>query len=113
MKMGYLYLALAVVGAVLPLSQFIPASMAGEFSISGMMEQLTATRTVTGFTFDLTVAALAGIVFIIAEGIRRGVRHYWIALVGTVLIGFSFGLPFFLFLRERQDRRNAAAEHER
>jgi hypothetical protein len=101
MKLHHLYLALAIIGIVLPFSQFIPATVEGTFSIANMVTDLSATRIVSGFTLDLTVAAAAGLLFIVIEARRLKIRFSWIAVLGTFLIGFSFGLPFFLFLRER------------
>lgn len=95
------YLVIAVLGTVLPMSQFIPASIDGEFTVQGMFQEMTSTRTLTGVSLDLTVAVWAGLAFGFIEIKRHKVRHWWIALVGTFLIGFSFSLPFFLFLRER------------
>lgn len=102
MKLRHAYLVLAILGAALPLSQFVPATVLGEFSVGAMVADLTATRITAGFTLDLLVAAVAGIAFMIAEARRSQIHYTWIALVGTVLIGFSFGLPFFLYLRERE-----------
>ena len=102
MKLRHLYLVLAILGAALPLSQFVPAAVIGGLSVSAMVADLSATRITAGFTLDLLVAAVVGIAFMIAEARRLQIRATWIALVGTVLIGFSFGLPFFLFLRERE-----------
>ncbi len=102
MRFSWVYLLLAIAGTVLPMSQFIPASIDGEFSVQALMVDSFATRNVAGLALDLAVAAMTGVVFLLRE--RNSVRGYtWIIpLVGTFLIGFSFGLPFFLFLRERQ-----------
>jgi hypothetical protein len=102
MKLRYAYLILAVLGAVLPLTQFVPATLLGEFSVGAVFEDLSASRITAGFTLDLLVASVVGLAFMIAETRRLQIRHTWIAVVGTFLIGFSFGLPFFLFLRERE-----------
>jgi hypothetical protein len=109
MVLKYVYLVLAVAGTILPMSQFIPASLAGEFSIAAMIADSTATPLATGVTLDLAVAASTGLLFIIVEAIRRRIKLAWIAIAGTFLIGFSFGLPFFLFLRQLQIDRQAAA----
>ncbi len=98
--MRHIYLIIAVLGAILPLSQFIPASLAGQFSAGQLIADISANRNVAGLSLDLGVAALAGVVFMIAETVRMRIRLAWIAIVGTIIIGFSFGLPFFLFLRE-------------
>lgn len=94
------YLLLAVAGTVLPMSQFIPASIAGEFSIGGMFAAMFANRTITGVSLDFLVVVTTGLVLGITETIRLRVRLWWVALTGTFLIGASFGLPFFLFMRE-------------
>jgi len=95
-----IYLALAILGIVLPMSQFIPASIDGEFSVRSMTAAMTATRTITGVTLDFLVVVTTALAFGIAEAVRLRIRWAWICLVGTFLIGASFGLPFFLFLRE-------------
>jgi hypothetical protein len=96
-----IFLILALLGIVLPMSQFVPASIEGEFSLSGMFAEMTATRTITGVTLDFLVVVLTAIVFAARETARLKIRHAWIPLIGTFLIGASFGLPFFLYLRER------------
>ena len=96
-----LFLILAVVGTVLPMSQFIPASIDGEFSVGYMFEAMTADRTITGVTFDFIVVVLTALVFGAYESVRLRIKGFWIPLIGTFLVGASFGLPFFLFLRER------------
>ncbi|MFW5786290.1 MAG: DUF2834 domain-containing protein [bacterium] len=100
MKLRYIYLVIAILGVVLPLSQFVPASLAGQFSVGQLIADITANRNVAGLTLDLTVAVVAGLVFMIAEAVRMRIRLVWIPIIGSFLIGFSFGLPFFLFLRE-------------
>lgn len=94
------YLGLAIVGIALPMSQFIPASLDGSFSVGAMLSEMTATATLRGVSFDFMVTALTGIVFGVIEAVRLKIRSAWVPLVGSVLIGFSFGLPCFLLLRE-------------
>ena len=99
--MKLIYLLLAILGAILPLSQFVPASLEGSFSVGNLISELMATRNLRGIAFDLMIAAITGVVFIVREGRRLKVRILWLPLLGTFLVGFSFGLPFFLYLRER------------
>ena len=96
----WIYFLLAIVGIILPMSQFIPASVDGEFTVGGMIDRMTADRTITGVTLDFLVVVITGLVFGIFESFRLQLRWAWISLVGTFLIGASFGLPFLLFLRE-------------
>lgn len=103
----YIYLVLAAAGVALPMSQFIPASMAGEFSVGGMFEAMFANRTIAGVSLDFTVVVATSLVLGVTETMRLKVKLWWVALAGTFLIGASFGLPFFLFMRERSIEKGA------
>jgi hypothetical protein len=109
MMLRYVYLTLAVLGTILPMSQFIPASIEGSFSIGALWADSTDTQLVTGLTYDLMVAAVTGLLFIVVDAVRNKIKLAWISVVGTFLIGFSFGLPFYLFLREVKLRPNVPA----
>ncbi|MFW6288548.1 MAG: DUF2834 domain-containing protein [Spirochaetota bacterium] len=96
----HVFLALAVLGIILPMSEFVPASLDGEFTVAGMFDAMFASRTIAGVSLDFTVVVLTAIVFGAFEAIRLRIPLAWIPLAGTFLIGASFGLPFFLYLRE-------------
>ena len=102
-----IYVLLAVLGTVLPMSQFIPATMAGEFSVAGMFDAMFANQVIAGVSLDFTVVVVTALVFAGFEAVRLKITSAWIPLVGTFLIGASFGLPFFLFLREQALERRA------
>ena len=104
--MRYLYLVLALLGAALPLSQFVPASIDGSLTVTSLLSEAMATRTLRGLSFDLLLAAITGIIFMVVQSRREGLRHLWAPLLGTLFIGFSFGLPLFLYLRERGNQKN-------
>ena len=98
------YLALAVIGAVWPMTHFL-AYLAGDGgSLPGMVALWTANDAVTGLSLDLLISGTALAVWCVAE---TRVRKNWIALVAipaTLLVGVSFGLPLYLFLRTRPVR---------
>jgi hypothetical protein len=59
---------------------------------------------------DVIVSSIVLIWFIEGEGKRLRVRALWLPTVGTLIVGVSFGLPFFLFLRQMTlDRTTARA----
>jgi hypothetical protein len=96
------YLALAIVGAVWPMSYFIAWFNANGWSLGGMVTAWHANDATSGLVYDLTIAALALTVFVIAEAVRR---RDWLLLVSvpaTFGIGVSCGLPLHLFLRSRR-----------
>ena len=96
------YLALAIVGAVWPMSYFISWFNANGWSLGGMVTAWHANDATSGLVYDLTIAAVALTVFVIAEAVRR---RDWLLLVSvpaTFGIGVSCGLPLHLFLRSRR-----------
>ncbi|WP_298295898.1 DUF2834 domain-containing protein [uncultured Litoreibacter sp.] len=96
-----IYLALAVWGAIHPMSWFIAWFNENGYSLSEMVNAWHANAATSGLVWDLTIAAIALTVWIIAE---TWVRKNWIALVAipaTFCIGVSCGLPLYLFLRTR------------
>ena len=95
------YLALAVLGTVWPMSYFIAWFREHSWSLGGMIEAWHANDATSGLVYDLTVAAVTLTVWILAEAISR---RDWLSLVAvpaTYMIGVSCGLPLYLFLRTR------------
>ena len=95
------YLALAVLGAIMPMRYFIAWFNENGYSLSAMATAWNVNDATTGLVWDLTIAAIALTIFIIAETYVR--RAYWmlIAIPATWCIGVSCGLPLYLFLRSR------------
>ncbi|MDA8747186.1 DUF2834 domain-containing protein [Litoreibacter sp.] len=96
-----IYLALAVWGTIHPMSWFLAWFNENGYSLSGMVAAWHANAASSGLVWDLTIAAIALTVWIIAE---VWVRRNWVALVAipaTFCIGVSCGLPLYLFLRTR------------
>ncbi len=96
-----IYLALAIWGAIHPMSWFIAWFNENGYSLAGMVEAWHANAATSGLVWDLTIAAVALTVWIIAEVYTR---KNWLALVAipaTFCIGVSCGLPLYLFLRTR------------
>jgi len=103
--MRWLYLPLAVIGAVLPYSQFVPWLAAHGLNLRLLFEELFSGRVSTFFGLDVIVSALVLLVFIFREETERKMRMLWLPVAATCLIGVSCGLPLFLYLRERQFAR--------
>lgn len=96
-----LYLGLAIWGAVHPMMYFVAWFQANGADFAGLLDLWTANDAVTGLGLDLMIAAIALILWILAE---VAVRRNWSALIAipaTCLIGVSCGLPLYLFLRTR------------
>lgn len=96
-----LYLVLAIVGAIVPMYFFISWFLEFGWSLSAMAKAWNVNNATSGLVWDLTIAAIALTVFVIAES---WVRRDWLGLVAipaTFCIGVSCGLPLYLFLRSR------------
>jgi hypothetical protein len=96
-----IYLFLCVLGAVLPYSQFIPWVLEHGLNIELLIRQLFANRISAFFGLDVLVSAVVLLKFVRVEGRRLGMRLLWVPIAGVFAIGVSFGLPLFLYLRER------------
>jgi len=69
------------------------------FDLPGMVAAWHANAATSGLVWDLTIAAVALSLWILAEVVRR--RHWpgLVAIPATFCIGVSCGLPLYLYLR--------------
>lgn len=96
-----IYLGLAVLGTLVPMRYFIGWFMENGWSILAMVDAWHANMATSGLVWDLTIAAVALTVFIIAEASARRDWLSLLAIPATFCIGVSCGLPLYLFLRSR------------
>ncbi|NNK79617.1 MAG: DUF2834 domain-containing protein [Litoreibacter sp.] len=96
-----LYLGLAVWGAIHPMSWFVAWFDENGYDVWAMVDAWHVNAATSGLVWDLTIAAIALTLWIIAE---TWVRRNWLALIAipaTFCIGVSCGPPLYLFLRTR------------
>ena len=96
-----LWLVLAVWGAVHPMYWFVTFLAANGWSPAALLDAWHVNAATTGLTWDLTIAAIALTLWILAE---VAMRRNWAALLAvpaTFLIGVSCGLPLYLWFRSR------------
>ena len=101
MKPKHAYAALAIAGTVLPLWQFLPFVREHGLNMPLFFQQLFSTPVSGFFGMDVIVASVVLWVFVIVESRRRGMRHQWMPIAGSLLVGVSLGLPLFLYMREK------------
>lgn len=98
------YLGLAIWGAIHPMAYFVTWFRENGVDLGGMIDAWHVNAATSGLTWDLTIAAIALTVWIIAETrVRRNWSALW-AIPATFCIGVSCGLPLYLFLRTRTVR---------
>ena len=101
-----LYLALFVIGTVVPYSSFVPWVMDHGLDVSLLVEELFANRISAFFGLDVIVSSVVLWAFVAFEGTRAGVRHRWAPILASLTVGVSAGLPLFLLLRESAIQQN-------
>ncbi len=100
MRLRHVYLALCVVGAFLPYSQFIPWFLEHGLDLSLFLDQLFANRIGGFFGLEVIVSSFVLWVFVFSEGRRIGMRHLWLPVLASLVVGVSLGLPLFLYMRQ-------------
>jgi hypothetical protein len=81
-------------------------------SDGSLMDDVVANGAATFSLIDLLAVALVGLVFMVVEGRRLGMRFLWVYVLVTFLIAISVGLPAFLIARQftiAEQRTTAAA----
>ncbi len=96
-----LFLALAIWGTIHPMSYFIAWFQENGWSIMAMVDAWHANAASSGLVWDLTIAAVALTIWIIAECVQRRDWLGMLAIPTIFCIGVSCGLPLYLFLRSR------------
>jgi hypothetical protein len=99
--MRWAFLALAIVGAVLPLWHFT-AYMAEGQSLIDLIAVWFANDSTAGLAWDLLITATALTVWVVWEARRTGDRLRLVVIPVIFGIGVSCALPLYLFLRTRQ-----------
>jgi hypothetical protein len=108
MKLRHFYLAFALIGLLLPYSQFIPWIVEHHaLNMSLFIRDLFANGISAFFALDVIVSAIVLISFIQTEGRRLRMSTLWLPIVATLLVGVSLGLPLFLYLRQIELDRTA------
>ncbi|HEV2805267.1 MAG TPA: DUF2834 domain-containing protein [Chthoniobacterales bacterium] len=109
MRTRHLYLALCVLGTILPYWKLGPWLMDHGLNVPLLFEELFATRIGAFFGLDVIVSAIVLFAFIAVEGRRMALSLLWLPVLATCLVGVSLGLPLFLYLRQRKLDTGAAA----
>ena len=96
-----IYLVLSILGAVLPYSQFIPWLAEHGLNLPLVWQEITGSRLSSFAWLDVVVSVLTILFFVVWESRRLGMPFPIWPVLGSLTIGASFGLPFFLYQREK------------
>jgi hypothetical protein len=100
----WLYLALAICGAVLPWMANLAfiQSYGSPLDLGLFLRLASANPAAQSLSRDLAVASSAVIVWMVIESRRLGMRGLPWVLLSCITIAFACGAPLFLYLRERR-----------
>lgn len=101
MPLRLVYLALVIVGAILPWTYFYAWFDANGWSLGAMIDAWYVNDATTALVYDLTIAAIALTVWAIVE-VVRGNRWFLLVIPATFGIGVSCGVPLALYLKARE-----------
>jgi len=107
--MQWLYLIAAILGTLLPLSQFVPFIAVYGLDLQLFFRQLFQNHISAFFGMDVILSSLTLWLFVYAEGRRRGMKNLWLYVACNLTVGVSLALPLFLFFRERKLKLEHAA----
>ena len=98
----WIYLILAIAGAVLPTLANIEfvRDYGPSFDIPLFIELANNNPASQSLSRDLFVGSLAIFFWIFSESKRLEMKNLWIVVLTTFLIAFAFSAPLFLYLRE-------------
>ncbi len=97
----WIYLVLALIGAVLPMYYFVMWFEANGYDLSAMVDAWNVNDAATGLVWDLTVSYVALVVWVVWETLQNRRWLNLVAIPAGICVGVSFGLPLYLWLRSR------------
>jgi hypothetical protein len=95
------YLGAAVIGAIVPYAVYI-GYLSYVPGASGALSLAWGSPIAAATLADFSVSCLVFWPFMFAESRRHGIKHIWFYVLANLLIGLSFALPAFLYMRERR-----------
>ncbi len=105
--MKTLYLALAIVGAILPYAFFIQYFTSESTSLLGFVNASFASPASGGITADLVFTSSVFWIFMIQQRRQDKGPNPILFILLNLLIGLSCAFPAYLYARERQREQSA------
>lgn len=94
------YLIAAGLGLLLPYLVLALFLRENGFDLVLFAEQMFASNVATFFVMDVLISSVVLWIFIFTEGRKVGMQNLWVYVLANLLVGVSFALPLFLYVRE-------------
>ena len=97
--MKKLFLALCILGVILPYYQLYYFLLENNWSMSGFWADIYSNHAISMITMDITVAATSYLVFIIYKFYNKKIdgRSFIKYMLSLFLVGFSLSMPLYLY----------------
>lgn len=95
------YLAIAVIGTVIPWLFFGSFFIRHGADVPLFLQSLFANGAAGGFAADVLISILIFWIWSWRDAARHNVARWWLVLPASCLVGLSLALPLYLYLRER------------
>jgi hypothetical protein len=100
MKLKHIYLALAIIGFVVPYYFLITFVATHGIDPKAFFTQLFGSPISTFFAVDLIISSVVFLFYLRQESTRHPIRSKWLCVVVLFTVGLSCALPLFLYARE-------------
>lgn len=101
-KRELIYLTISTVGFLGGILFIAPIGIEHQgFDLVRFWREINLNASSRLLAFDLGVTGFAFIVFLFLETVNHKIKYWWLAVIGTFLIGLCFSVPLFFYLRER------------
>ena len=100
--MRWVFLLLAIWGAIHPMYHFVAFFQTNDWSLSALIDSWYVNRGTEGLVWDLTIAAIALTIWVIWDAFKSRDWLLLIAIPATYCIGVSCGLPLYIYLTLRR-----------
>ncbi len=94
-----IFLILTIIGFIAPYYFFLQAR---GFDLNAVFQLFAASKILSGTAMDLLISVVVFWFFMFTEAKKLEMKNSWVYLLATVLVGLSFALPLFLYVRERK-----------
>ena len=101
------YLLAAIVGAVAPYAVYF-GYLAYVPGASGAMSLAWGNPIAAATLMDFSISCLVFWPFLFTECRRLAIDYWWFFVAANIIIGLSFAMPAFLYMRERRREIGAA-----
>lgn len=95
------FFLLFILGTLIPYSQLILWISEVGFTPTQLISEIMASKLSLMAWLDVIIAAICLLLFIWVDSKNNQVRHTWLAVLATLSVGVSSGLPLYLYLRAK------------